>query len=452
MDCTNEFTLPKELLLGSATAPTQIEGGDPNCNWHAWSLAGKVGKGESSLTGADHWNRWQEDVKILTSLNQECYRMGIEWSRLEPQEGHWSADGLEHYRQEISLLRQKGIAVLITLHHFSCPQWFQDRGAWISEDAVPTFLRFVEHAVTNLGDLVGDWCTINEPNVFANDTYMDGKYPPGDQGQIGKYFQAARNLILAHLDSYVLIHRIRRERNFPAPTRVGFAHHVAVFEAMPGHPLAGLGRNLQDRLFHELFWQGFVEGKLAFPLGKGYPRGKGPFCDWIGVNYYSRHLFQGSWNPARLFAIPITDPSVSQDRLNDLGWEIYPEGLFQVVKPAWERWKLPIWITENGVPDSADTKRQNFLAAHLWQLKRLIDAGVRVERYFHWSFLDNLEWNDGYGPRFGLVEVNYATMERSPRQSALAYAEWCKTHRIPTPTFQHDDPGKASTQERGDRT
>ncbi|EPG64505.1 glycoside hydrolase family 1 protein [Leptospira wolffii] len=427
---SKSFELPKEFLLGSATAATQIEGGDTNNNWYYWSIAGKVGNGESSLTGADHYRRYAEDIELLSELHQECYRMSIEWSRLEPQAGQWSKDAVEHYRDEFQKLSKAGIRPLVTLHHFSCPQWFQEKGGWLSENAVEDFIRFTDFSVKSFGDLVSEWCTINEPNVFANDTYMDGKYPPGTKGDIGAYIKVSKRMVLAHLKSYKLIHRIRKEHGFSGETKVGFAHHFAVFEPLNSHPLAKLGCFLSDYLFHEIQMKGFVEGRLVFPLGSGTPEGKGIFCDFIGINYYSRHLFQASYNPGNLFAIPMVDPLCPESRKNDLGWEIYPEGLYKVCHRAWDKYKLPIYITENGIPDEKDEKREEYIVDHLAQIRRLLDEGVGVERYYHWSFLDNLEWNDGYGPRFGLVEVDYKTMERKPRPSARKYAEMCKTKKI----------------------
>lgn len=419
------FDLPPGLLLGCATAATQIEGGDPNVNWYAWSLAGRVGRGESSLTGADHWNRMEDDVALLGELHQQCYRFSLEWSRLEPREGQWSAEGLAHYRRELTLLADRGIVPLVTLHHFSCPQWFQDRGAWLAPDAVETFSRFVEYAVAHLGDLAAEWCTINEPNVFANDSYMDGKYPPGTTGDIAAYLRVSRRLIVAHLRAYRTIHRLRTARGWTG-TRVGFAHHLAVFE--PADLWARPGTRLSHWLFHEIFLAGFVEGRLSPVLGGGYPEGRGRFCDFLGINYYSRHLFRPTWNPGQLFAVPGVDPEARD--LNDLGWEIFPEGLTRWGRELWRRYRLPLWITENGIADAADRNRAAFLRSHLAQLRRLTDEGVEVERYYHWSFLDNLEWNDGYGPRFGLVEVDYRTMERKVRPSGRVYREICRTHRV----------------------
>lgn len=429
---SKSFELPKDFLLGSATAATQIEGGDIYNNWYAWSLIGKVGNGESSITGADHYRRYVEDIELLSQLHQECYRMSIEWSRIEPKQGEWSTEGVEHYRDEFQRLIKAGIKPLVTLHHFSCPQWFQEKGGWLSKDAVDDFMRFVDFSIRNFGDLVSEWCTINEPNVFANDSYMDGKYPPGSHGDIAAYMKVTKNLIIVHLKSYKLIHKIRKDLGFTGETKVGFAHHLAIFEPFNSHPLAKLGCFLSDYLFHEIHMKGFVEGKLCFPLGFGYPEGKGTFCDFIGINYYSRHLFKASYNPGNLFATPLVDPSISESEKNDLGWEIYPEGIRKVCHRAWDKYKLPIYITENGIPDEKDEKREKYIVDHLYQIKLLLDEGVKVERYYHWSFLDNLEWNDGYGPRFGLVEVDYTTMKRKPRLSALRYAEFCRAKKIET--------------------
>lgn len=421
-----EIKIPDTLLLGSATAATQVEGGDTNNNWYAWSLAGRVGNGESSLLGADHYNRFREDVELMSDLGHQCYRMSLEWSRIEPVRGQWSREAIEHYREEFQLLSDKGIAVLVTLHHFSCPQWFQEKGGWLAEDAVQCFLAFVEKSVAEFGDLVSQWCTINEPNVFANDSYMDGKYPPGSHGDMPAYFKVSRNLILAHLKSYKLIHRMREQLAFPGQTMVGFAHHLAYFQSSRPGLLAWLGRSLISHLFHEIYLKGFVEGVLLPPLGWGRPEGKGRFCDFLGINYYSRHIITPSLNPGNLFGTIDFRPGLSESEKTDLGWEIYPQGLAEVLTPVWKRYRLPIYITENGLADADDSRREAFIVAHLKVLVELIASGVDIRRYFHWSFLDNLEWNDGYGPRFGLVEVDYQTMERRVRPSARAYERICK--------------------------
>ena len=423
------FDLPRELLLGTATAGAQIEGGDVDSNWYHWSLAGRVANGRSSLPGAGHWDRVDEDVELMASLNLECYRMSVEWSRVEPRRGEWSGEGIAHYRRELELLAAKGIKTLVTLHHFSCPQWFQERGGWLAPDAADLFMAFARRAVEEYGDLVSEWCTINEPNVLAMSSYVDGDYPPGVKGDFGAYFRAARALIEAHCRAYGMIHELRRERGWPGETRVGFAHHLAVFE--PKNLLAAPGTASSDYSFHRIFFAGFVEGRLLPPLGAGRPFGRGArggrFCDFLGINYYARHLFTPTIKP--VFAKEGTDPEATD--LNDMGWEIYPEGLFEVCAKAWRRYGLPIQITENGIPDEKDVRRTQFIYEHLAQVKRLLDAGIPVERYYYWSFTDNMEWHNGYGPRFGLVEVDYETMRRAPRPSARAFAEVCATRHVP---------------------
>lgn len=421
-----DFKLPQDFLLGSATAATQIEGGDYNSNWFYWSQRGKIANGESSIVAADHWNRYKEDIGLMKELNQEIYRMSIEWSRIEPEEGKWSLSGIEHYRDELKTLIDAGIKPLVTLHHFSHPLWLEEMGAWTNSDVIFYFTRFTERVVNEFGDIVNEYCTINEPNVFANDTYMDGKYPPGDKDNIKGYFKASKNMIISHLKSYKLIHRLREDMGY-RDTKVGIALHIAKLEVKGNNPLTKFSRNMMDFSFHKIFLKGMIDGKLLFPIGSGHPEGKGPFCDFMGINYYSRHLIHPVMNPAALFGEVKVEVGLPDHKLNDLGWEIYPEGLYEVIKENYNEYQLPIYITENGIPDMDDNKRWKFICDHLYQVSRLIDEGVDVRRYYHWSLMDNMEWNDGYGPRFGLIEINYKTLERKIRDSARLYAEFCKS-------------------------
>ncbi len=422
--------LPKEFLLGSATAATQIEGGDTNSNWYHWSLKGKIANNESSIVAADHYNRVEEDINLMKEMNHDIYRMSIEWSRIEPKEGVWSKEGIKHYQDEIKSLLKSGIKPLVTLHHFSHPQWFEEKGQWTNKDNIKYFVRFVQKVVSFLGHNVNEYCTINEPNVFAMDTFIDGKYPPGNKDNIVSYFKASKNLILAHLLSYKIIHKIRKEMGYK-DTQVGIAMHLAYFEVKGENPLTKMSKELMDYSFHSLFLKGMVEGKLSLPLGLGYyPLGKDIYSDFLGINYYSRHLIHSSTNPAMLFGEVKVEDNLGDEKLNDLGWEIYPEGLFKVTKKVYDKYKLPIYITENGIPDAKDNKRAKFIYDHIKEIKRLLDNKVDIRRYYHWSLLDNLEWNDGYSPRFGLVEVDYNTQKRTIRKSARFYGEICKNKQV----------------------
>jgi beta-glucosidase len=421
---------PSSFLFGSATAATQIEGGDINSNWYAWSLAGKIHNGASSITAADHWNRVKEDIDLMKELNHQVYRMSIEWSRIEPSMGQWSQEGIDHYRDELTQLKQAEIKPLVSLHHFSSPQWFEEMGGWTNPESVDLFTRFVEKIVMELGDLVSEYCTINEPNVLATGAYIDGNFPPGHKDDIKGFFKASKNLILAHLKAYQSIHAIRKEKGFEGETKVGFAHHAAVLTADSKNPLTQLSRKMMDYSFHQIFEKGFIEGELVIPIGSGYPQGKGCFCDFLGINYYSRHIIKNSWNPAMLFGQVSVDPSLQEGQKNDMGWELYPTGLYEVIVPLYQAYRLPVYITENGIPDEKDTKRAKFIYDHLAQVKRLIDAGVDVQRYYYWSLMDNLEWADGYWPRFGLIEVDYETMERRVRKSGNFYSAICTEKAI----------------------
>ena len=415
------YKLPETLKMGSATAATQIEGDDGICNWSRWAAEGNVKGCGAGFIADDHWNRYVEDIDILADLNHEVYRMSIEWSRVEPEDGVWSIEGLNHYVDEIRRMKEKGIETLVTLHHFSCPQWNQDQGAWENRTTIGKWLRFAEKIVVTLGDLVSEYCTINEPNVFVNDTYMAGKYPGGRNDATLSYFRAAGNLIRAHLKAYRMIHRVRKEMRFAGITRVGFAHHIAHFDMVTRNPLTRLSEKMMDWSFHTLFFRGFVEGKL--PFGGGRPEGRGVFCDFIGVNYYSRHIIRSSWNPANLFGKVTVEENLPDERLNDLGWEIYPEGLSAAVRRAYETYPMPVYVTENGIADRDDSKRARYIYDHLKEVAELCESGVDVQKFYYWSLMDNLEWNDGYGPRFGLVGVDYETQERTIHPSALFYRD-----------------------------
>ncbi len=424
-----ELIIPEKLKLGSATAATQIEGGDKNCNWYQWSLLGKIAGGASSLTATDHYNRVEEDVELMRKMNQEVYRMSIEWSRFEPHEGEWSDEGINHYKNEIKLLIDAGIKPLVTLHHFSQPQWIDDIGAWTNPETIDYFLRFTEKVIDAIGDDVCEYCTINEPNVYANDTYMDAKYPLGKEGDMRSYFKVARNMAISHIRAYKKIHELRSKMGY-SDTVVGIVMHIAHFVPADKRAVSKLGKKLLDYLFHKMFYNAYIDGHFTFPLGGGYPEGKGMYSDFIGINYYSRHLIHGTYNPAKLFGEVKFEENLPEERLNDLGWEIYPEGIYKVCKQAHDLYKLPIYITENGLPDEKDNKRAKFIYDHLVQIVKLIDDGVDVRGYYHWSLLDNLEWNDGYGPRFGLIEVDYDTFERRIRKSGEFYSKVCSKKKV----------------------
>ncbi len=419
------YLLPENFYLGTATAALQIEGGDINNTWLRWCRqAGRIKDGSDCRVADDHWNRVREDIGIMKKLNVTAYRMGLEWSRIQPDEDSFDRDALEHYRDEISQLKKAGIQPLITLHHFSNPIWMEDSGGWTDESSVHRFERYAEVAARYFGDIASDWVTINEPNVYLLFGYVAGTWPPGGHSII-KYMQGARNMIRAHIAAYRKIHEVRKAMGH-GDTKVGVAHHLRVFEPKRGTAGERLAAFLQNRLFHEIFITGMSEGRYILPIGAGYPMGRGNYQDFLGINYYTREMVSFDiTKPGQMFGDISTREGAP---VNDLGWELYPEGLYRFCEKYYRRFRVPIYITENGTADAADRFRTKYIYDHLLQVSRLIAAGVDVQRYYHWSFMDNFEWAEGLEPRFGLVAVDYTTQKRTIRESGKFYAELCK-HR-----------------------
>ncbi|NMD38447.1 MAG: family 1 glycosylhydrolase, partial [Christensenellaceae bacterium] len=317
--------------------------------------------------------------------------------------------------------KKQGIKPLVTLHHFTHPQWLEEEGQWLNPDTIDYFVSFVEKIVRAFGGLCNEYCTINEPNVFAMSSYIEGNFPPGNKNDIPGYLNVSKNMIIAHQRCYDAIHKIREELGFN-DTSVGFAMHFTYLEPQADSKRAKICYNLMNYLFHTIFMKGFVDGEIAFPLGFSSKSDK-KYCDHIGINYYTRHIIRPSNNPALFFGEYVINPDATDDMLTDLGWEIFPEGLYHIVKKCYEDYKLPIYITENGLADATDEKRSGYIYGHLEQLSKLIDEGVDVQRYYYWSTMDNFEWAEGYWPRFGLYAVDYDTQKRTLRKSGELYAK-----------------------------
>lgn len=421
-----KFRLKEEFLLGTATSSTQIEGGDTNNTWYRWCQAWHTTDFSSCITACDHWNRVQEDTEILKQLNVQTQRISLEWSRIEPTAGHFSGTALKHYRDEIQLLLDNNIKPLVTLHHFSEPLWFEDSGGWKSPMNVELFIQYVRYVVENLGDLVSEWVTFNEPNVYTTFGYIFGSFPPGSKN-VKEALGIMAEIIKTHLKLYRLIHEIRNEKQFKGQTMVGAAIHIRVFDG-----ITYLGKKTAaaiDYLFHELFMAGMTTGRLKFPLPqKGYQNKKGRYVDFLGINYYTRNIVEFAFDPENLFHKLLNDRNLDQ---SDLGWDIYPEGIYRVCKKYYKKYKLPVYITENGISDQYDNRRPDFIIDHLAYLAKAIEEGIPVKRYYHWSVMDNFEWLDGESGNFGLYHCDFRTQKRTARKSAELYAQICKNKQYP---------------------
>jgi beta-glucosidase len=397
------------VQLGVATAATQIEGGDPDSNWTDWAARpGTIADGSSPVRATDHWHRWRDDTELLASLGIPLYRMSVEWARVEPRPGEFDEAVLAQYRRELTLLLIKGIRPLVTLHHFSHPMWFERLGAFESPDAPAIFERFTRRVVEALGDLVDEWVTINEPNVYVAGGYVMGNFPPGVKS-LRRALRVYGVLTAAHIAAYRAIHELR-----PGPaTKVGVAHHLRLFRpANPRNPYHRVLARGMTRLFQTSIVKAMTTGEVDWPLRRAEGIEPGCYADFFGLNYYSR-------STVSRFA----DGTATGVTVNDLGWEVYAAGLGRAARWAHHATGLPIWITENGTCDNTDAFRSRYLFDHLQEVAEAVASGVPIERYYHWCFVDNWEWDLGEGPRFGLVALDYETQHRTVKESGRFYAE-----------------------------
>jgi beta-glucosidase len=419
------FKLGEAFMLGTATSSTQIEGGVRNSNWYQWCETGHISDSSSCYTACDHWNRVKQDTDILKSLNVQTHRMSLEWSRIEPSPGEFSADAVRHYRSELQLLLAYNIRPLVTLHHFSEPLWFQNMGGWMKPQNSDYFIEYAKYVVENLGDLVCDWVTFNEPNVYALFGYAVGCYPPG----IRNVFTCRRvlsEIITTHLKLYDLIHSARKQNRFEGKTMVSAAIHIRVFDGITG--IGKIAARLADYIFNELSMEGRTTGHLKFPLRrKGFKYKAGVYADFLGINYYTRNIVEFALDPSNYFHRIINDKDLDK---TDLGWDIYPKGIYQVCKKYYSKYKIPIYITENGISDRYDNRRPRFIAEHLAWLAKAIREGVNIERYYHWTLMDNFEWLYGETGNFGLYHCDFKTQERTARKSVVLFSEICSNKEL----------------------
>lgn len=425
---------PKDFLWGVATAAHQIEGNNINSDWWNWeNQEGKIANSEKSGLATDHWNRLEEDTQLIKELDLKMYRFSIEWAKVEPRKGEFDHQILEHYLRELNLLIEAGITPMLTLHHFTHPQWFMEMGAWENANCCELFLNFVKVVYEFLGDKLKWIITFNEPMVFVSVGWGAGLFPPG-KTDTKATMRAAYGVLRAHAKAYKYLKEASRLKNLSL--NVGFSHHLRVFKAYRWwHPLDQLIAKVAHRFFNQSFLEAIETGvyKVRLPL-------IGSFCekiddlkgsqDFLGLNYYSRDMIKfAPFNQNRFE--PIANPNGPQ---TDLAWEIYPEGLSIVTKDLHRRFPdLPILITENGIADSKDTMRSEFIFSHLKEIWQMIQEGLPIQAYMHWSLLDNFEWIEGFEPRFGLYEVDYNSFERKLRPSGEYYRKIVRANELVPP-------------------
>lgn len=400
--------LPNGFLLGVSSASAQIEGGEVGSSWNDWYHKGHIKDGSDPAVADDHWNRWREDVALMAQMRLPAARIGVEWARIMPRRGEVDERAVARYREELEAMRAAGIRPLLTIHHFSNPMWFEDMGAFAKCENLDDFLSFARLCADRFGDLVSDWITINEPNVYATNGYFFGDWPPGHKS-FKETFTVLENMAYCHIRCYEMLHAVREAMGY-SDTKVGFANHLRVFEPEdPKNPAHIAAAKAVAYLFQDAITDAMSCGVFRLPLRNRWKIQKGEYCDFHGVNYYSRSTVSG-----------LRDGVRKNSPRNDLGWEIYPEGLAQCAAQLQKRFPRPIWVTENGTCDNQDTFRARYIYEHL---EAMAQSALPFERYYHWCFCDNFEWIEGQSARFGLVNVDYATQTRTVKRSGEFFAD-----------------------------
>lgn len=423
---SGKFTFPRGFMWGTASAAHQVEGHAAHSDWANWEKQpNRIRGGGTAAIACDWWSgRWREDFDRAADDGQSTHRMGIDWSRIEPRYAIWDEDALDHYRQMVKGLRERGLSPMVTLHHFTNPVWIAEKGGWENTATVAHFERFVRKVVKALGEYVNVWCTINEMNVYSYNSYGEGFWPPGKKN-IGLVFTSIRNMLLGHAAAYRAIHQLQPE------AQVGIAHNALLFD--PARPDFALDRwvaNFQARTYNDAIPQALHTGKLLFPIGKYKETlpGVAGTMDYFGVNYYTRRMSAFDLSQVgTLFGRTFHQPDAELDNmgLNQL----YPEGLYRVIKWA-NGFGKPIIITENGWGDSDESKRIRAMLWHVRHLWQAINFNWPVKAYYYWTLVDNFEWERGWEQHFGLYALDLQTQQRTPRPAANLFAEICKSNSL----------------------
>ena len=429
------YKFPDNFKWGSATSAHQIEG-DSHNDWTEWEKsdkrmaelkAKKLNPGDFiSGKACDSYNRYEEDFDIAKKLNHNIHRFSIEWSRIEPEEGRFDSDAMQHYINVVKALRGRGIEPMITLWHFTNPVWFAKKGGFINIDSPKYFTRYVKYVVEHLKSDVHLWITFNEAmTVYSGFSFLNSIWPP-QYKSILKWRRVNKNIIRSHIEVYKEIRRIYGSSESPTDLDRGKGHSTigSSFEGGAGDMSHNVSIGLTESMTWSIGGNNFYE-KI---IGKTYNYYRNlhfwykafPYYDFMGLNYY--HIDRRV--PGSYKVLPRQDWW-----MEDMGWEIYPKGIYNVLKQL-RRFNRPVYITENGIADSKDLTRERYIKEHLRWVWQAIQDGVDVQGYFYWSLLDNFEWQHGHTPRFGLVEVDYKTFERRIRPSALEYAKICITNQL----------------------
>ena len=410
---------PPDFRWGTATAALQVEGNNENSDWWPWEQQpGAILHGQRSGRACDWWANAEADLDRAAEMGTNAHRLSLEWSRIEPEPSVFDRAALDRYREILQGMIARGIEPMVTLHHFSNPLWLVEKGDFSTDLVVDYFRRYTARVVAHLGDLVPRWVTINEPMVYMFMRYVAGTFPAPRRKGLLSGLEALRNMMRCHAAAY---HTIKEQ--YPQ-AEVGIAKNIALLKPPPdGGRVQRAWAKRMSWIFNDMWMQSMVTGRLRLPAGRGrIPHLAGSF-DFFGLNYYTRFYLRF---PRLAPETDWGDDAVVSD--GNYG-EVYPAGLFEAIQAA-NSYGKPIYITENGVPDAADRLRPGFLITHLREVWRAISFCFPVMGYYHWSLVDNFEWDRGWTQRFGLIALDPETQQRTLRASGRLYGEICHSASV----------------------
>ncbi len=433
---SEDFAFPPGFLWGSATSSHQVEGENTANTWWRWEQNPAHILDGSSSGVASAWihGRWRDDLDHAAAGGQNAHRCSFEWSRLQPAPGSWDEEAVQFYRMMLEGMHERGLHPFVTLHHYTDPIWFADRGGWRAPDAVKRFSEYVSGVVERFGDLCSDWCTLNEPNAYVLQGHVGGNYPPGEKS-LRSAFRVAARLAEAHGAAYHAIH----ERQSVA--RVGIV--ILHYDLMPAHPQRRWNIRLVEVLSHlvnDFFPDAAVYGRMPSLFARSRRDLPQDTLDFFGLNYYTGvHIGWSLRHIRRLGLYYFYPPDAARSATGLVA--LHPDGFTRAMRWA-AGYGRPIIITENGVDDSEDALRPRFLVEHVARVWAALQEGIDVRGYFHWSIVDNYEWDKGWSHRFGLWELNRQTQVRTPRGSAIAYADICRNNALSQALLRRHSPSR----------
>ncbi|MBI3175515.1 MAG: beta-glucosidase [Chloroflexi bacterium] len=437
----NTYSFPPKFLWGAATAAYQVEGGwdadgKGESIWDRFShTPGKITNGDTGDVACDHYHRYEEDIALMRQLGLKAYRFSVSWPRVLPHgRGRINPQGLDFYDRLVDSLCAANIEPFLTLYHWDLPQTFQDEGGWTNRNLSYAFADYAALMVKRFGDRVKNWTTFNEPGVVAFAGNHWGGHAPGIQNQKAAY-QVAHHLMLAHGLATQAI------RGADPSAKVGIVLNLWPAEPETHSPEDAVAAqstwDQQETLFLDPIFKGHYPLSVYNTVGDDMPAiHDGDLAlisqklDFLGINYYSRHLVNAGGRVERVPGAEYTE----------MGWEVHAPAMRRLLVQISREYDLPpLYITENGAAFADevsadgqvhDPRRLDYLKQHFIQARLAMQDGVDLRGYFVWSLLDNFEWSHGFTKRFGLIRVDYDTLQRTVKDSGKWYAEVIRKNQV----------------------